>query len=602
MVELAPPSARRPSVSSLRQISSNPNLKGGRPNISGPIGPPVPLSLDGDGGSAESPARPGTAGSIKKDWVNPLDVHFAKDMPFANSGKTKSTTTSFPKSPLAQTEFKLDTNVTSLSAGIGNFDIGPSGYPSPPQSVKSNDTPNSPEMKPQIQTSRPSAPSGLRRVNTAEQTQLPSPATSEDRGDGLMIRNGNAKRETMMGFHAPRRAEEPTQRKQWKDRTDQEREAIKKRRQTEGFEGNFSAFNFGGAPVDTSVPLPTASPESTLARLDSPSGSKETASSIDKRSTGDSVRSESVTSRDTYGDGKPAEKPIVKPLDPWTDALPRIPSEMNGHRSYAKPSFDSLHSRSVHARGDSDTRAPGTPTALRSTVEQPSAVSSPPQRGRAVEQFDAPPKLNPDRRSQSPLRSKGPMEGDFPVSKGLPRGRRPTITSITTQSSTAPMKAPVRPPREDEDSAVLPSWADRAERHLSAIPAPLTPLGTSPNLRDTDISPWASKTTTSSPIAPRLPSPTFPSLEKSVSAGSDNLTAGLGLSFGEEIANSLSHHMLTELSPTSGDAGRRVQKRTAPPRPPPITLPPGKNGSTGMRTPTGSMKSPVASEFSAGFI
>lgn len=418
-----------------------------------------------------------------------------------------------------------------------------------------------------------------------------------------MIRNINAKRETMT-FHAPRRAEEKEQRKQWKDRTDVEREAIKKRRQTEGFEGNFSAFNFGGVPVDTSVPLPTASPESTLARLESPAGSKETASSLDKRSTGDSVRSESVTSRDTYGDEKPAVKPAVRPLDPWTDALPRIPSEISSHQSYTKPSFDSLHSRSVHARGDSDTRAPGTPTALRSTaVEQPPTVSSPPhQRGRPVEQFPAPPRLDPDRRSQSPLRSKGPMEGDFPMSKGLPRGRRPAPAPIAIQPATAPMKPPIRPPRDDEDGSLLPTWADRAERHLSAIPAPLTPLGTSPNFRDTDISPWAANAATSSPIAPRLPSPTFPSLEKSMSSGSDKLTTGFEMSFGEEIANSLSHHMLTELSPTSPDSGRRVEKRTAPPRPPPITLPPGKNGSTGMRTPTGSMKSPVASEFSAGFI
>lgn len=557
---------------------------------------------------------------MKKDWVNPLDVHFAKDLTSfgPSSNNPKSPTESLSRSPLTQAEFWLNTSEGSKT-GDGGLD-GPTGYPSPPQSVKSSgdqgQSPTGTEAKTLPQSSRPAAPSNLRRVNTAEENTLPSPATSEDRGDGLMVQGLNTKRETI-NFYGPKRTDENA-RKQFKDKSEQERLAIKKRRQTEGFEGNFAAFNFGG--VDPSIPLPSTSPDSAFHQCpQSPVGSKGTVSTSEKRSTGESTQSESVTSHATSVEHQPCQKPAPRPLDPWTDALPQIPtkghskqmpSEVSSHVSYGTPSMHSmasLASRSVHARGDSDTRAPGTPTALRpfpsSSSEQ--ALPSSPQsqhRGRTTTKFDAPPKLDPDRRSQSPLRSRGPIEGDFPVSKGLPRGRRPAPQPITVPSPTSGLKPPTRPLREDEKSPTnLPTWADRAERHLSAIPAPLTPLGNSPNFLESDLSPWATNATTSSPIAPRLPSPTFPSLEKSISSGNES---GLGMSFEEEIANSLGHYTLSDLgSPTTssnGDSGRRVEKMTAPPRPPPITLPPGKNSRGG--TPTGSIKSPAKSEFSAGFI
>lgn len=573
--------------------------------------------MSGEGSRPGTATRPGTSGSMRKDWVNPLDVHFAKDMaPFSTSSSNlKSGSGSVPKSPLAaQAEFWLGPGGDD-KAGEGSLD-GPTGYPSPPQSVRSSDqsySPNSPEPKAQPATTRPAAPSNLRRVNTAEETRLPSPAASDDRGDGLMIQNASSKRETM-NFHGPKRTDESA-RKQWKEKSEQERMAIKRRRQTEGFEGNFAAFNFGA--VDLSMPMPPASFESVSdQRPQSSAGSKHTASTSEKRSTGESTQSESVTSQDTWAEQQNPQKTGSKPLDPWTDALPQIPSkghskqmpsEVSSHQSFEAPSLHSMASRSIHARGDSDTRSPGTPTALRAfpaATEQASASSPQSQhRGRATDKFDAPPRVDPDRRSQSPLRSRGPMEGDFPVSKGLPRGRRPAPGPIKVPSSSASSKPPSRPAREDETSSTLPSWADRSERHLSAMPAPLTPLGTSPNFMSNN--PWAKSMTTSSPVAPRIPSPTFPSLKKSMSSSNENLSSGFEMSFEEEIANSLGHHMLSDLgSPTSissTDTGRRVEKKTAPPRPPPITLPPGKNGPGG-GTPTGSLKSPVKLEFSTGFI
>lgn len=531
-----------------------------------------------------------------------------------SSSPSKTATPTFSRSPLAQTDLGLGTNHKRIDNSLDGV-MGPTGYPSPPQSIKSSDqisTSNSTESKTLSQTNRPVEPSGLRRVNTAEETRIPSPATSDDRGEGLMIRNVNAKRDTL-AFHAPRRAEESTARKTWKEKTDEEREAIKKRRQTEGFEGNFSAFNFGGAPIDTSFPMPSASPESTFYRPGSPADSRGSHSPLEKRTTGDSAHTQSTLSRETTGN----ERVAVKPLDPWTDALPRIPvkghskqvpSEVSSQQSYGTTAsmVESPPSRPVHARGDSDTRAPGTPTALRAppTIAEYFPISNAQsQRGRTVEKMNAPPKLDPDRRSQSPLRSRGPIEGDFPLSNGLPRGRRPAPAPISVPSPAGGgLKPPSRPPREDEKSGSLPTWADRAERHLSALPAPLTPLGASPNpMADKDLTPWAATTTPTSPIAPRLPSPTFSSLEKSTSSGGNDFGKSFEMSFEEEIANSLGHHMFSDLSSPT-DPSIKVEKKAAPPRPPYTTLPPGNSGTSRTGTPTGSIKSPIRAEFTPSFI
>lgn len=553
---------------------------------------------------------------MRKEWVNPLDVHFAKDMASfaAGSGNRKSVIGSFSKGPVTpQAEFDLGPSYNDRVGDTGSD--GPTGYPSPPQSLKSNDQGyglNSSETKAQPQTARPAAPSNLRRVNTTEEMQLPSPATSEDRGDGLVVINNTSSKRETMNFHGPKRTDEGA-RKQWKEKSEQEKMAIKRRRQTEGFEGNFAAFNFGG--VDLSIPMPSVSPDSAFhQRSQSPAGSKDTASTPEKRSTEESTQSESATSQETWTEheNQPKKKAAGRPLDPWIDALPQIPSKGNSKQlpldlsTFEAPS---IHSISSYPRRDSDTRAPGTPTALRvipSTAAQASVTSRQPQhRGRGADGFDAPPRLEPDGRPQSPLRAKGPIEGDFPLSEGLSRGRRPAPDPIMVPSPTTAPQPPFRPVREDDASTLLPSWADRTERHLSAIPAPLTPLGNS-SFTDEDLNSLpANSTSMSSPFAPRLPSPTFPSLMQPTSPGSRNLASDSEMSFEEEIANSLGHHMLGDLSiptnSTTSENGRRLEKKTAPPRPPPITLPPGKNRPGG-GTPTSSIKSPVNTEFSIGFI
>ena len=212
----------------------------------------------------------------------------------------------------------------------------------------------------------------------------------------------------------------------------------------------------------------------------------------------------------------------------------------------------------------------------------------------------------------SPFTRATPIEGDFPVSKGLPRGRRPTFPSQATPTSedtTAPSPIP------DNTTALgLPSWIDRASARQSAMPAPLSPLPlrgaptssprppTSPHrpLRSDEFTFPATPTSASG--APRLPSPTFHSLEKSISSSSENLARTfVDFSFDSKP---LISPVLGDFGASSRDASdsaggrsspRRVEGRTAPPRPSPVTLPP--SSAQGVRTPG----SPPA-EFTTRFI
>lgn len=672
MVDLAPPSARRPSASSLRQASSSSNLRSGKLKISAPIGPPQTLPMEGGPNSPLTPAtppRPGTSSSMKKDWVNPLDVHFGKDMsamrPHTSAGPSAA------KSPLTQFDFDIGPD------SKGNFDskaessVGPNGYPSPPPSVKGDEqglTRVSTEPKLSY-SAKPPAPSSLRRVNTAEQTRLPSPAVSDElkAAEGPVIRNVIAKRETMT-FHSPRRRsfskqiDEQTTKRDLKKRTEEEKAEIKKRRQTEGFEGNFSAFNFGGPVVDTSVPLPTEraiSPMSTGDSNESPIDPKADRKSARERGMSEAMTIETVNQEqkeETDNRSTMASSIDVIPR-PLTQEIRRTgPQAPASHTPSLTPSVDSL-TKPTRPRVDSDTRCPGTPTALRAPPpvgDRPSIRSqsshdsqwsfkleqAPPpklnvdrgpesplrahppsnspkeaparpqrpdspgsRRGRSPERFDdaPPPKLNPDRRSQSPLRARQPAEGLFPTSKGLPRGRKPGPGAPPIQPASFYGNAPPpRPPRENQGVTSDPSWAERAEKHMSAIPAPLTP-SMQTSFHDDDLHPWAVKKNDGPPslAPPRLPSPTFSSLEESLS---ENILKTFDTAPSPEP-----NHGKPLISPVLSEFGvrsdgqhspMRVEAKKAPPRPSPITLPPSSHGGT----PNGSVKSPATGEFSPGFI
>ncbi|KAI9163978.1 hypothetical protein HJFPF1_05613 [Paramyrothecium foliicola] len=308
-------------------------------------------------------------------------------------------------------------------------------------------------------------------------------------------------------------------------------------------------------------------------------------------------------------------------------------------------------------------RVPGPMVDLRRSPDHPPVspispgplTSEPPPTGDS-EYFSAEntPPIRSERPPSSPY-SRGPMEGDFPMHRGLPRGRRPEppagqaadpvspmsphSTSRWRQWRSSLMRAPngeslprgnqqPQEERDDRPSAehgyALPNWDDfdeRSDRHRSALPMPLTPYS--------PYSPWsngASSPSITSATPPRLPSPTFPSLEKSISNSSEHMGKSFELFYEDSrehpteptkpqlqpqpqqkptkpqmplispVANDFSEHM-------RNPSPRRVDAIKAPPRPAPITVAPsprdGLPGSEfGMRSP-GIVPS---KEFSAGFI
>lgn len=640
MVDLGLASTRKAAPASLKDLPPG-RLVGGRAHISGPIGPPVSVPMEGfDTSNFPSLARPSTSASMKKEWASPLDKEVSSD---SRPSTPKEASLRDGRSPLAQSTSAMDLRSLQLQ-GKKKADTSTSinGYPSPPSSIKNEERGLSPAAAEPKNMNRPNAPSALRRVNTAEPLTLPSPADSSDeRFDAASIRSAMAKRDTMT-FHSPRRksfAKQMDDRRTEGEklpRTAAEKEEIKRKRQTEGFEGNFSAFNFGrSAPADSSIPLPADAQSLRKAssdRAESPVDVARPSPSLEEKKDAKSRgMTESISSHGSGGhEGKEDAKPTLQPLQkpPPTGALPRPPTRtrqdsqstlMDSRHIQNTPSLDSLRGPQ-RPRVDSDTRSPGTPTALRApppafgdradlrSLRSRSSTNS----QKSDDLADAPPPaLNHERRSQSPM-ARPPIAGDFPLVKGLPRGRRPgppPPISVIPQNG----EAPPRPPRTGDPTA-NPGWPDRNEKHNSAIPAPLSPLrDEAPRISpvrphrpvDEDFSDWLS-----SAGAPRLPSPTFYSLEKSISSSSENLAKTFELASNtpappplREMSKPLISPVLGEFALRNGDGtsspASRINARKPPPRPNPVSLPPSQGGSRAA-TPDGSLRSPTA--FGAGFI
>ncbi|KAF4122911.1 hypothetical protein GMORB2_7218 [Geosmithia morbida] len=677
MVDLAAPSPRKSSANSLRLATSTSNLRASRPVISSPIGPPLHLPLNSpEQAEPGSPVPSDTTGSLKKDWINPLDVNFPRD-----SGNVRPHTSAGPlsgaRSPLARTEFDIEAKrsgsqgsiKTKMSVAEG---LGLDGYPSPPPSVKSVEqgisrSSTEPRVQPTIKVPTSSS---LRRVSTAERPSgLPSPAVSEERFDQPIIRNSQARRDTIM-FYSPRRrsfsrqVSEGSANRQVRGRSDQEKAELKKRRQTEGFEGNFAAFNFRGDNATERPPLPADRAVSPTSMSISGSPTEHLRVSSPMKTAQERKMDEPMTVEPGHGDDTmnlcDADN-MTLPFDQDLrsgDSSPRSVETSPQVDNEAEP-LDELFIP-MRPRQDSDTCGPLTPTALRApppyNVDRPDSVNSqrelpspspnvnmapPPRmnpdqrapsplssmppmegdfpvssglpRGRrpdslssrrgcspATLDFDTtpPPRLNHDRRAPSPLRSRAPMEGDFPMSKGLPRGRLPGPTSAP-MTPVRHSQAPSHTPGESENASPDPIWTARAERHMSAMPAPLSPMsGQTGYGSDAD-----SNGTPAGLAPPRLPSPTFTSLEESVT---ENLTKAFGLdSFDDSSVDSTSNGRPL-ISPVLSEFGgrlhsgnpRRLDATKAPPRPPPVSLPPSSTNGT----PDGSLKSPVNSDFAASFI
>lgn len=196
-----------------------------------------------------------------------------------------------------------------------------------------------------------------------------------------------------------------------------------------------------------------------------------------------------------------------------------------------------------------------------------------------------------DRVPLSPFASRTPMEGEFPIMKGLPRGRQPLRPPMAIGDSPE-TRSDSRSPR------AFGKWGgfgrDRSETRGAPV-LPRSPRGQRPS------SPSWSLSTPTSDVAPRLPSPTFPSLEKAISASSEDFAKSFELSFDAPQPSPLANEFTLDDSPSPAMKPSpviRVEAKKAPPRPTPspINLPPSLMRDKGPLTPN-SVYSPSGSTF-----
>ncbi|KAF4980312.1 hypothetical protein FZEAL_3629, partial [Fusarium zealandicum] len=238
-----------------------------------------------------TPTRPGTATS-RREFENPFNVHFGKDSISSLPGSPFDTDA---KSTLDQFEFGLGDDKPAKDEQ-DQAQPNNTGYPSPPPSIVNAERPFSPasqENRPSSSRRNAPAPSGLRNVDVAGPTALPSPAASvADVWDAPVIRNVQAKRDTLT-FHTPRR-------KSFAMEVDATRDSSKPI--AEGFAGNFAGFDFGdtvrrGSVSNRSLETPT-------------SEGRDRESSED-----DAVEPEPESERDGVHEGAQHERCHVAPVD-----------------------------------------------------------------------------------------------------------------------------------------------------------------------------------------------------------------------------------------------------------------------------------------------
>ncbi|KAJ8126008.1 hypothetical protein O1611_g7629 [Lasiodiplodia mahajangana] len=243
-----------PTPPSLRHHASNPSL-GRRWNT----GSSTSLSLAPP--SFNPLARPSTSDGKNKTWVNPLDVHFARDSSksgfkgplspastMRDDGQPITPLSATPKSPLGQYELKLDlpSDVSSF-ADFSNFNVeaptplrikkpastrlaaetrpviqSPQKPPSPPQSITDKEASESvilepppklpvAEKRPQSAHSHRSIPSGFEELHNVISkfgpASLPSPSTtpraSEEKPPTISMSSRSASPHTKRGSAKP---------------------------------------------------------------------------------------------------------------------------------------------------------------------------------------------------------------------------------------------------------------------------------------------------------------------------------------------------------------------------------------------------------------
>ncbi|PON24361.1 hypothetical protein TGAM01_v206693 [Trichoderma gamsii] len=703
MVDLTSP--RKPSMGSLRH-----GLDGGgfkpwmKPNASMTnLAVPNPFGVD------KVPPLP--AGSRQSALIDPLDTRFNK-----KSGSTTNSTShsgggslqrSGSKSPLSQSDLKAEpepmpepepepeaTKKDSENlAGLEEFDdfgepgpdvgirgSGYAGYPSPPQSVETEEQwpPMSPvdgEVGAEADAERNREADRKGSTNQTQQqfivpgfangpgpAMLPSPSSStsrksEDTRGSPVVQNVHAKRDTLTFNSSRRRSFTMVV----------EEEELEKHRQqqqhrVEGLAGNFSDFDFGDgvvnqqtvavgtlgielvqSPVEMERPHPFKEAEN-VEDVASAMSKENGARTEDEGAVGEILGEQYQQSElsDTAYLASPVASPIESPVDTFMmspfaspmapqkqfrafspfspqrlqvaipdDASPSAPAQqplpspsavsagVESPRPNRRPSqmtmetpntlasvlnsFGSDPPQGFNSRMTTESRARGPPQPLQQAafpslaarMETPSQSPRSPYGPAADEsnymRAQEAPRPPMDRVPMSPFAARTPMEGEFPVMKGLPRGRQPPRPQVPFEDS---------PDRRTEERSPRPfsKWGgfgfDRPDTRNSPLPKPpRTPKGQPP------ASPSWSISTPTSDIAPRLPSPTFPSLEKAISATSEDLAKSFEMSFDapqpSPLANEFSIHDVAIPSAKSSPV-IRVEAKKAPPRPTPspINLPP----------------------------
>ncbi|PNP45192.1 hypothetical protein TGAMA5MH_03243 [Trichoderma gamsii] len=703
MVDLTSP--RKPSMGSLRH-----GLDGGgfkpwmKPNASMTnLAVPNPFGVD------KVPPLP--AGSRQSALIDPLDTRFNK-----KSGSTTNSTShsgggslqrSGSKSPLSQSDLKAEpepmpepepepeaTRKDSENlAGLEEFDdfgepgpdvgirgSGYAGYPSPPQSVETEEQwpPMSPvdgEVGAEADAERNREADRKGSINQTQQqfivpgfangpgpAMLPSPSSStsrksEDTRGSPVVQNVHAKRDTLTFNSSRRRSFTMVV----------EEEELEKHRQqqqhrVEGLAGNFSDFDFGDgvvnqqtvavgtlgiellqSPVEMERPHPFKEAEN-VEDVESAMSNENGARTEDEGAVGEILGEQYQQSElsDTAYLASPVASPIESPVDTFMmspfaspmapqkqfrafspfspqrlqvaipdDASPSAPAQqplpspsavsagVESPRPNRRPSqmtmetpntlasvlnsFGSDPPQGFNSRMTTESRARGPPQPLQQAafpslaarMETPSQSPRSPYGPAADEsnymRAQEAPRPPLDRVPMSPFAARTPMEGEFPVMKGLPRGRQPPRPQVPFEDS---------PDRRTEERSPRPfsKWGgfgfDRPDTRNSPLPKPpRTPKGQPP------ASPSWSISTPTSDIAPRLPSPTFPSLEKAISATSEDLAKSFEMSFDapqpSPLANEFSIHDVAIPSAKSSPV-IRVEAKKAPPRPTPspINLPP----------------------------
>ncbi|KAH6980907.1 hypothetical protein BKA56DRAFT_616732 [Ilyonectria sp. MPI-CAGE-AT-0026] len=688
MVDLAAP--RAPGLGSSRFHSSDLNINTRFNGSSTSLVMPAPIGSPA-ANRPGTPTRPGTATSKKTEWDNPFHVHFGgKD----SAGNTPISPTA-GKNSLEQFEFGIAANHSrdtsnpaitgypspppSILSGDQPFSpINPDGRPSSSRR-------NAPSALRNVEITGPMAlPSPAASVAR----------TSEDVWDIPVIRNVQAKRDTLT-FHTPRRQSfsmEVDDVDKGKGKPMVEGlagnftafdfgETVRR--------GSVSKNSLEAPSIDSISPTGGVGPRPFgTARTASPLRSMQSTPSLSngsrttrERNTSDAPSSLSALSSTQESIGRRSPIPPAQPTfaaqpqqldllfrpiqaEP-TSPVPAPPKTTNIRTNNAPPaSAYGVHPgymsrpldpppRGFRPRTGSDSRRRPPPNGLRvppplvdrstggsisslnsssSTGNLRSPYGPPPDEGSYL-RAESSPRPPPEARAQSPFTRPTP-EGDFPIQKGLPRGRRPpALEGLSPEpGGLGPRKQqrhrPMYPPPKAEPSPTsdsmskngaedhgytLPNWNDfdRASPHRSAMPPPLSPFRTDSQLPQTPPADDGNRRPqfTSSPISPKppsLPSPSFSSLQTSISSSSETLAKTFETAVDHMTVNDYNYPRNRPLiSPVMGDFSRplspantRMEAKRAPPRPTPITLPPSKGTERDRsRTPT-----VAVDQFNPGFI